>query len=315
MTDDVLRRGLVVAALTPFVRDSARVDKSRFGAQLRALGTAAPVAVTVGAVESQEFQALGKSARLGLVDVARDALPADVPVVAGVSSASLRESIALSAEIAKRGAAVAVAVASPKPWGAAPTPDEAHRWFSTLADESPIPILLYNNPRLGVDLSVETMARICSHPNVAALKETSRDEAKLLGLVSRIQGTAHVYTNMELLFSTLALGGSGAMLPTPGLPIASRLLAHLDAGEVEEAARLALFFAEFPGRWTALGFLPAVKAAAGLMGCPLGDPLWPWSGLDDVALSEMREFLAKWELLDHFGSAPTPTATVKETAR
>ncbi|GAA1274012.1 hypothetical protein GCM10009609_41410 [Pseudonocardia aurantiaca] len=311
--DVVLRRGLVVAALTPFVRDTVRVDKGRFGFQLRALGAAAPVAVTVGAVESQEFQVLGRAARLALVDAARETLPMDVPVIAGVSSASLRESIALATEISRRGASVAVAVASPKPWGAPPTPDEACRWFSTLADASPVPVLLYNNPRLGVDLSVDTMARICSHPNVVALKETSRDVGKLLGLVNRIQGAAHVYTNMELLFSTLTLGGSGAMLPTPGLPIASRLFAHVEAGELDEAARLALFFAEFPGRWTGLGFLPAVKAAAALMGCELGDPVWPWSGLDDACLDELRGFLAKWELLNHF--TDTPADTMKETAQ
>ncbi|MCW0213458.1 MAG: dihydrodipicolinate synthase family protein [Pseudonocardia sp.] len=305
MTVDVeLGRGLVVAALTPFVRDTVRVDKARLTAQLRALAHAAPVAVTVGAVESQEFQVLGRATRLALVDTARAELPETVPVLAGVSSASIRESIALAGEIAERGASVAVAVASPKPWGAAPTPDEAHRWFATLADASPIPVLLYNNPRLGVDLSVDTMARICSHPNVVAIKETSRDESKLLGLINRVQGTAHVYTNMELLFSTLVLGGSGAMLPTPGLPIATRLLAHVEAGEIGEAARLALFFAEFPGRWTGLGFLPAVKAAADLMGCPLGGPVHPWSGLDETAVSELREFLAKWELLDFFTEVP-----------
>jgi len=305
LIENVLSRGVVVAALTPFVRDGVRVDRRRFAAQLRVLGRERPVAVTVGAVESQEFQVLGRAARLGLVDAAVKALPDDVPVAAGVSSASLKESITLARESADRGAAVAVAVASPKPWGAAPTPDEAHRWFALLADSSPIPVLLYNNPRLGVDLSVPTMARICAHPNVVAIKETSRDGAKLLGLIDQVQGAAHVYTNMELLFSTLTLGGSGAMLPTPGLPIAARLVAHLDTGETEAAARLALFFAGFPGRWTGLGFLPAVKAAAALMGCDLGPPIHPWSAIEPDAVSELREFLAKWGLLDYFteGSA------------
>lgn len=298
--EDVLRRGPVVAALTPFVRDSVRVDRDRFAAQMTVLGRSDPVAVSVGAVESQEFQVLGRAARLGLVDTAVAHLPVGTPVVAGVSSPSIRESIALARESAHRGAAVAAAVASPKPWGAAPTPDEAYRWFALLADASPIPVLLYNNPRLGVDLSVETVARICAHPNVAAVKETSRDEAKLLGLITHVQRNAHVYTNMELLFSTLLLGGSGAMLPTPGLPVAARLTAHVEAAETDAAARLALFFAEFPGRWTGLGFLPAVKAAAGLMGCELGPPVHPWSALDAASVSEMREFLATWGLLDHF---------------
>lgn len=308
MTDDaVLSRGLIAAALTPFITDTVQVDRSRFVDQLRAIGRydrGVVTAVSVAAVESQEFQVLDRGDRLGLVELAASTVPEGLPVLAGVSSASLRESIALTEEIARRGATAALAVATPKPWGAAPTSDEAYRWFGSLADASPIPVLLYNNPRLGVDLSVDTMARICAHPNVVALKETSRDERKLLGLVNRVQGststTAAVFTNMELLFSTLALGGAGAMLPTSGLPVAARLVRHVDAGEYDRAAELALFFAEFPGRWMNLGFLPAVKAAAGLMGCEVGEPVWPWSGLDEAASAELRTFLAKWELLDHF---------------
>lgn len=301
VVEDVLPPGAVVAALTPFVRDSVRVDHRRLAEQVRAIAAYRPVAVTVGAVESQEFQVLGRRARLALVDTAVAAVP-DLPVVAGVSSPSLAESISLAGAAADHGARVALAVATPKPWGAPPTADEAHRWFSLLADSSPLPVMLYNNPRLGVDLSVDTMARICSHPRVVGLKETSRDEGKLLGLLSRVGRSASVFTNMEMLFSTLALGGAGAMLPTPGLPVAARIVDDVRCGETERAAAAALFFADFPSRWTGLGFLPAVKAAAVLMGLDLGGPVWPWSGLDEAARGDLAAFLSKWELAEHFTS-------------
>ena len=291
--------GLVVAALTPFVGDSVRVDHRRLAGQVETVAAYAPSAISVAGVESQEFQVLGRRARLAMLDTVV-AAASGVPVVAGVSSPSLTESIALTKEAARRGASLALAVASPKPWGAAPTGDEAHRWFSLLADASPIPVMLYNNPRLGVDLPVDTIARIASHPQVAGLKETSRDEAKLLGLVSRVGEHARVFTNMEMLLSTLVLGGAGAMLPTPGLPVAARILDAVRRGDLEAAAADALFFADFPSRWNALGFLPAVKAAAALMGCDLGGPLWPWDGLDETARADLAAHLAKWDLLDRF---------------
>ena len=105
---------------------------------------------------------------------------------------------------------------------------------------------------------------------------------------------------MEMLLSTLVLGGAGAMLPTPGLPIATRILDAVRRGDLEAAAADALFFADFPSRWNALGFLPAVKAAAALMGCDLGRPLWPWDGLDETARADLAAHLAKWDLLDRF---------------
>lgn len=291
--------GLIAAALTPFGKGTVRVDYGRFNDQLRAIAAYQPLAVTVGAVESQEFQVLSKRSRLRLAEVAVETLP-DVPVIAGVSSADLAESVALAKEVARRGATAVLAVAAPKPWGSAPTPDEAVEWFATLAGESPLPVVLYNNPRLGVDLSVETIARICELPNVIALKETSRDESKLLGLMKRVSGSGAVFTNMELLFSTLLLGGNGAMLPTPGLPVGTALTELVLKGDHERAARLALFFAEFPSRWMELGFLPVAKAAAELMGCDVGDPVRPYSGLDDDSRRRLRDYLAEWDLLDAF---------------
>ncbi|NMO93139.1 dihydrodipicolinate synthase family protein [Actinomycetospora sp. TBRC 11914] len=303
--EPTLAPGLVVAALTTFRGDSVRVDQARLADQVTAVAGYAPSAISVGAVESQEFQVLARRTRLAMLDTVVAAAPG-VPVVAGVSSPSLAESIALTREAARRGASLALAVASPKPWGAAPTPDEAHRWFSLLADASPIPLMLYNNPRLGVDLSVDTMARICSHPQVAGIKETSRDEAKLLGLIARVAEHAAVFTNMEMLLATLVLGGAGAMLPTPGVPIAARIVAAVRDGDHRRAAADALFFADFPSRWNGLGFLPAVKAAAALMGCDLGGPLWPWSGLDETARADLAAHLAKWDLLDHFATKDAP---------
>ncbi|KAA9162630.1 dihydrodipicolinate synthase family protein [Amycolatopsis acidicola] len=299
MAETVFRRGVIVAALTPFRGRTTRVEGPAFARQVAALARWAPAAIGVAGVESQEFQVLGRAARLKLVESTVDNA-AGVPVLAGVSHPSLAESIALARESAQRGAAAVLAVASAKPWGAAPTGDEAHRWFATLADESPVPVVLYNNPRLGVDLSVDTIARIGAHPNVAAMKETSRDEAKLLGLLSHAAPGLAVYTNMELLATTLLLGGHGAMLPPSGLPVAQRVLAAAEAGDHAEIARWVPFFADFPSRWSGLGFLPAVKAATALMGLDLGRPLWPYDAIDGDILHELREYLRKWELLDVF---------------
>ncbi|MBK1787483.1 dihydrodipicolinate synthase family protein [Prauserella cavernicola] len=303
MSDPVVERGVIVAALTPFVRQSTRVDHRRFSEQVAAIAVHAPAAIGVAGVESQEFQVLGRGARLKLVELAVEEA-AGVPVIAGVSHASLRESIALATEAGQRGATAVLAVANGKPWGSAPTHDEAVEWFHTLAEGSPLPVVLYNNPRLGVDLAVRTIAEIGRHPNVVAMKETSRDGGKLLGLLTHAAPELAVFTNMELLAPTLLLGGHGAMLPPSGLPVANRVLRAARGGKRTELARLSGFFADFPGRWSALGFLPAVKAASVLMGLPVGDPLWPHHAIEGTALAELREYLNAWGLLDVFSTQP-----------
>lgn len=290
-------QGVIVAALTPFHDRKTIVNQAQMEMQLERLAKLEPAAVTVGAVETQEFQVLSSESRVGLVGLARRVLPTDIDVLAGVSHPSLRQSMDLAKEAEQRGAAGVVALAAPKPWGAAPLPDEAIKWFHVLADESPIPVMVYNNPRLTVDLTVTTLKRICEHPNISGIKETSRDESKLLALVSSVQPHASVFTNMELLFSTLVLGGAGAMLPGPGLPIAKRLSRSLAEGKISEAAELARFFATFPGKWMRWGLLPVMKVASALMGCDVGSPLWPYESLTDEESKEMHEYLGSWDLL------------------
>lgn len=88
------------------------------------------------------------------------------------------------------------------------------------------------------------------------------------------------------------------MLPTPGLPIAGRVLQELSTGKAEEASRWMSFFADFPRRWMRRGFLPVMKSATRLMGCDVGDPLWPYETLDPSEVAELRTLLDAWGLLD-----------------
>lgn len=297
--DEQLRngRGVIVAALTPFTGETTSVDYGKFSSQLEAIMPHAPQGVSVGAVESQEFQVLQPESRLRLVATACEILGSHVPVVAGVSSPSLSESIAMAKQAQQLGAAAVLGVASQKPWGAPPLADEAYGWFSRLADRSPLPLFVYNNPRLGVDLDVEVLTKICAHDNVVGVKETSRDGSKLLALIAHVEPFARVFTNMELLFSTLLLGGSGAMLPTPGLPVASRIMTALAGGDLDAGAEWSKAFGDFPRKWMRRGLLPIMKAASRLMGCDVGDPLWPHEALDAEETERLEEFLDSWGLL------------------
>src|ERR1017187_4109649 len=54
------------------------------------------------------------------------------------------------------------------------TDDVLFRYFSTLADGSPIPLVLYNAPAFcGVTLSPALAGRLSSHPNIAGMKDSA----------------------------------------------------------------------------------------------------------------------------------------------
>src|SRR5256885_8706837 len=52
--------------------------------------------------------------------------------------------------------------------------------FTTLADVSPIPIILYNmTAYAGIDLSTDTILQLAEHPNIIGLKESSGNLIKI----------------------------------------------------------------------------------------------------------------------------------------
>lgn len=296
MTDLLSRRGVIVAALTPW-NDQGRLDLPAFESEIDWLAGQKPLAIGVAAVEVQEYHLLDEDQRVDLVRRAVDRV-GDVPVIAGVSTPLAERSAELAHRMADSGAAAVLSLSAPKPWAAPPTQDEFVRWFTTLANLSPLPVVLYSNPRTGSEPSVASLVEVAAHDQIVAIKETSRDMTKVLNLCLELAetGLIGVYTNMESLFATVQLGGHGAMVPAPGLPMAQRILDAYQRGDMVEALRWQRFFATFPSRWMRLGLGPAVKAGMSVLGVDVGTPGHTFDSLTDDELAEMSELFELWEI-------------------
>lgn len=110
---------------------------------------------------------------------AREAAAGDRLLIAGTGEESLRGTMEMTLYAAKLGYD-AVLVRTPHYYKPVMTEDALIRYFREIADESPIPVLLYNFPQLtGLDLSVEVTAALASHPNIAGIKDSSGNLEKL----------------------------------------------------------------------------------------------------------------------------------------
>ncbi len=80
-------------------------------------------------------------------------------------------------------------------------------YFRTVADRSPLPVLLYNFPQCtGYDLSAELIAELAAHRNIIGIKESSGDLAKIERIVQRtrhIQREARVTHDFHALTSRM----------------------------------------------------------------------------------------------------------------
>lgn len=86
--------------------------------------------------------------------------------------------------------------------------DETVAFYRAVAQASPLPILLYNNPRgYGVDLVPDVVARLLEEPTIVALKEESYDTTRVTDLITRFGDRLAVVCGVDdLVVESAALG-------------------------------------------------------------------------------------------------------------
>ena len=93
------------------------------------------------------------------------------PVIAGTGSNSTSEAIRLTRFAQECGADAALHIT---PYYNRPTQEGLYRHFAKIAEETEIPLVLYNVPsRTGVNMLPETVIRLAELKNVVAVKEAS----------------------------------------------------------------------------------------------------------------------------------------------
>jgi 4-hydroxy-tetrahydrodipicolinate synthase len=199
----------------------------------------------------------------------------------GVSHASFKTAIELAHEAERLGAAAIQILAPLRPFAGPPTRDDLIAYFEAIGRETSLPITLYLNPGPGADVSIPDTIALAKLPRINFIKESSRDLARVSRLIVEIDraGHARYFTTMQMLLSTLMLGGSGATMPPPASEIARHIIDAFVAQNYERAAELQLQFALFPARFMHRGLAPAMKAAMNLIGVPVGAPYPPYAPL------------------------------------
>ncbi len=134
----------------------------------------------------------------------------NLPIIAGTGSNSTEEALFLTKEAAKVGADYALVV---NPYYNKPTQEGLKKHFLKLAEESPIPIILYNIPgRTAVKLSEETLIDLSMHPNIVGVKEATGD---LSFMIEIIREAPHEFSLLSgddtLLLPILSIGGRGVI--------------------------------------------------------------------------------------------------------
>lgn len=145
--------------------------------------------------------------------VARYAGPGKI-LIAGTGVESVRETVALTNRAAEMGYRAAM-VRTPFYYRNLINRGDAQAlYFRAVADQSKIPVMIYNWPQAtGVDIPAETVAALSEHPNIIAIKESSGSLEKVLQMLREVKpGFQVLVGSAPTLAPSFAVGAVGAVL-------------------------------------------------------------------------------------------------------
>ena len=179
------------------------------------------------------------------------------------------------------------------------TPEILYRYYSTLADAAPLPLVLYNVPGVnGITLEPELVARLAPHPNIAGMKYSAPSGVETYLELQRPDFRILAGSANFLLTAMHAGSPGGTVSLANSFPqIALRLYELGASGDTAEGPRYQEYVARvnraISGRYGVSG----VKAAMDLAGLAGGLPRRPLLPLDAEARAEMRTTLQEEGLL------------------
>lgn len=284
-------KGMYGPVITTFDR-RGELDLDAFGANLKA-HIAAGLDGVVVAGSTGEAALLEESERLRLVEMARSVVPASRQLIVGTGAESTKACVRRCREAAERGANACLVVA-PHYYSNAMSVTALKAHYERVADESPIPILLYNIPKyMHFRLEPELVAKLADHDNIVGLKDSSGDLdtlARYLLAQTPHFGvlTGHAGTWLKAIHMGVVGGIMAVALFAPELTLeVARLGAAKREPEASEAQRrLTPLASEIVAR---MG-VPGVKVAmqtVGLHGGPVRLPLLDLSASDTAMVAEL----------------------------
>jgi L-threo-3-deoxy-hexylosonate aldolase len=147
-----------------------------------------------------------------------------MPIIVGASDQSLRGTLKLCSD-AQRAGGDAVLLLTPSFFKWAMDSAAIERYFTQVADSSPLPVIIYNYPGAvaGIDLDSELLVRLAKHPNIAGTKFTCGNVGKLARVATATSSLSEVYQSgrskymafagiADFITPSLTVGSSGAIV-------------------------------------------------------------------------------------------------------
>lgn len=241
--------GLGTALVTPFKQDKT-IDFVSLGALIeQQIDAGADYLVVLGT--TSEAATMNEPERLAVRDYIIRRVAGRVPLVLGVGGNCTRQVVEEIQQVALVLKQHFAAILSVCPYYNKPTQEGMYQHFTTIAEASPVPVILYNVPgRTGVNLLPETVERIreAQPAKVVGIKEASGNVEQIRRLLSLVPTDFLVISGDDQLACELMEAGAKGLISVASnaFPAEFRQIVHRKDRALSErfAEMVRLLFAE-----------------------------------------------------------------------
>ena len=238
-----------------------------------------------------EFPSLTADQHAALVEAVTDAAGGDVPVLAGCCDTSV-DAVHDRIQTAADAGADAGVVVSPYYLGT--TQAGLERFFRAVADESPLPLLLYNIPKLtGNRIDVDLAETLADHERIVGLKDTSGDLTYHHRVVEGTPSDFVVFQGATGLATASLDAGSDGLIAGPANVFPAELATLYEAYRRDDLSTARRLMREvvtpFVSATSDVPTAAAMKHLVALDGLDIGGPLPPLPELTDAQRESLAE--------------------------
>ena len=282
--------GILLPATTNFNPDGS-LDLASFRLNLdKWLATGINGVVLLGS--TGELVHLNEREYLQIIQVARAEVPKDRVLIVGAGQQSTVGTIN-EIQVATEAGADAVLVITPHFYRSAMTQEALFGFYTSVADASRIPVLLYSMPALtGIKIEPETISRLSQHPNIVGVKDSSNDMVGFAETVKRCPSEFAVMTgNGTVLLDALKAGATGGILAVGcAVPeVCLEVFQLFGAGEIEQAELLQSKLTPFAAAVTTRFGIGGLKAAMDIAGYRGGSVRPPLQSPNEFQVTEIQK--------------------------
>ena len=238
-----------------------------------------------------EASTLSLDEKLDVLDIAVDAARGRVPVLLTIAENSTLDGCRQAERAARHGAAGYMVLP-----GLRYLSDrrETLNHFRMVADASPLPLMVYNNPlAYGVDVTPKMFAELAEDKKFAAIKESSGDVRRITDLINETGDRYALFCGVDNLAMEAMLMGAhgwvaGLVCAFPRETVAIYKL--IRAGRFEEARAIYRWFAPLLALDVSHKLVQNIKLAEAIVGLgtePVRPPRLPLAGEERSAVEKL----------------------------